>query len=101
MRTANRTLPSAINPIRRIARSQSAGASRVKRGAREMNIRLIPVILLGLSACSTEAIYMKNPATGEVATCGAHPLAFPIYATIAATHDQECVRNYKDQGFVR
>jgi len=67
-------------------------------------MRLIALILLfglSLAACTTETIYMKNRATGETATCGAHPMAFPIYATIAATHDQECVQNYKDQGFVR
>jgi hypothetical protein len=59
------------------------------------------ILLAGLSSCTTETIYMKNRATGETAICGAHPMAFPIYATIAATHDQECVQNYKDQGFVR
>lgn len=57
--------------------------------------------LVALGACTTEAIYMKNRATGETAICGAHSMAFPIYATIAATHDQECVQNYKDQGFLR
>jgi hypothetical protein len=44
---------------------------------------------------------MNNRTTGETAICGAHSMAFPIYATIAATHDQACVQNYKDQGFVR
>jgi hypothetical protein len=59
------------------------------------------VLLAMLAACTTETIYLKNPATGQMATCGSHPLAFPIYATIAATHDQECVRDFKEQGFVR
>lgn len=64
--------------------------------------RSVALVLLGaLSACSTETIYMKNRVTGEAAVCGDHSMAFPIYATIAATHDQECVQNYKDQGFVR
>lgn len=58
------------------------------------------VFLVFLSAC-TETIYMKNSATGQMATCGHHPLIFPIYATIAAAHDQDCVGNYKEQGFVR
>lgn len=61
---------------------------------------LLAVLLLS-QACTTETIYLKNPATGEVATCGAHPLAFPIYATVAASHDQECVRDFRDQGYVR
>jgi hypothetical protein len=59
------------------------------------------VSLVGLTACTTESIYMKNPASGEVAECGGHPLAFPIYATIAATHDADCVRDYKEQGWLR
>jgi len=59
------------------------------------------LLLVGLAGCSTETIYLKNPATGETATCGGHPLAFPIYATVAASHDQECVQDYKEQGFVR
>ena len=62
---------------------------------------LLLVILPLLTACTTETIYLKNTATGEVATCGAHPLAFPIYATVAASHDQECVNDYKTQGYVR
>ena len=62
---------------------------------------LIIAALLALPACTTEAIYMRNPKTGEVATCGAHPLAFPIYATVAASHDHECVEDYREQGFVR
>ena len=62
---------------------------------------LLLVILPLLAACTTETIYLKNTATGEVATCGAHPLAFPIYATVAASHDQDCVNDYKAQGYVR
>jgi hypothetical protein len=60
---------------------------------------LLPLLALG--ACSTDIIYMKNPATGQTATCGGHPLAFPIYATVAASHDGECVQDYKEQGYVR
>jgi hypothetical protein len=64
-------------------------------------MRLIGLIfLVALSGC-TEAIHLRNAETGQVATCGDHPLVFPIYATIAATHDGECVRDYKEQGFVR
>jgi hypothetical protein len=61
---------------------------------------LAPLLLLATAGC-TETISMRNPATGEVATCGAHPLAFPIYATIASTHDRECVQDFKEQGYVR
>ena len=61
---------------------------------------ILLVSLVALPAC-TEAIHLRNPATGQVATCGNHPLAFPVYATIASTHDQECVRDFKEQGFVR
>ena len=63
-----------------------------------LGLLLVPLIL---ASCTTEAIYMRDPKTGQTATCGAHPLAFPIYATIAASHDQECVQDYKEQGYVR
>jgi hypothetical protein len=33
--------------------------------------------------------------------CGGHPLLLPIYAMVAKGHDQECMKDYKDQGFVR
>ena len=58
------------------------------------------ILLLALTSC-TESIYMKDPKTSIVATCGNHPMAFPIYATIAASKDQDCVQNYKEQGYVR
>jgi hypothetical protein len=58
-------------------------------------------LLVTPAACTTDTVYLRNPTTGETATCGGHPLAFPIYATVASTHDQECVQDYKDQGFVR
>lgn len=63
--------------------------------------RLVLALLMLLPACTTETIHMRNPSTGDLATCGAHPLAFPIYATIAATHDHDCVQDYKEQGYVR
>jgi len=56
---------------------------------------------VALAGCTTEVIQMRNPTTGQVATCGNHSLAFPIYATIASTHDHECVQDYKEQGYVR
>jgi hypothetical protein len=67
-----------------------------------MRVLLLTAFLLSsLTACTTETIYMKNQATGETVTCGGHPLAFPIYATVAAAHDHDCVQDYKDQGYVR
>lgn len=57
-------------------------------------------LVLCLGAC-TEAMYMKDPATGQVAECGGHWLLFPIYATVASTHDGECVKDYKEQGWTR
>lgn len=65
-----------------------------------MRKSILLILLVALTGC-TETIYMKNRATGEVAVCGDHSLAFPIYATIASTHDRECVQDYKDQGYAR
>lgn len=55
---------------------------------------------IALGGC-TEAIRMTNPTTGQVATCGNHPLLFPIYATVASTNDRDCVQDFKEQGYVR
>ena len=63
-------------------------------------IWMMGAVGLALAGC-TEAIQMKNPTPGAVATCGNHSLFIPIYATIASTHDHECVQDYKDQGYVR
>ena len=44
---------------------------------------------------------MHNPTTGQTFACGGHPLVLPIYAMVAQSHDQDYVKDYKDQGFVR
>ena len=54
-----------------------------------------------IAGCATETIYMKNRTTGEIAKCGGHSLAFPIYATVASTHYEDCVNDYKEQGYFR
>ena len=61
-------------------------------------ILVLPMLLVG---CTTETIYLTDPKTGTVAKCGGHSLAFPIYATVASTHDHECVEDYKSQGYER
>lgn len=53
---------------------------------------------VALAGCTTEVIQMRNPTTGQVATCGNHSLAFPIYATIASTHDQSVSRIIRSRG---
>jgi hypothetical protein len=74
---------------------------RPRKNWRRMIARIAIVILaVGCDGC-TETIAMKNPTTGEVYTCGGHPLLLPIYAMVAKGHDEECVKDYKDQGFVR
>ena len=68
--------------------------------ARAMRSVVGILVLASLPAC-TEEISMQNPATGRLATCGDHPMVFPIYATIASTHDKDCVQDFKEQGYVR
>ena len=55
------------------------------------------LLLVMLPSCTTGTIYLTNSATGQVVSCGGHPLAFPIYATIASTHDRECVRTTRNK----
>lgn len=77
--------------------------SNMRKGiiiARAMRLVTGILLLASLPAC-TEAIYMQNQTTGRLATCGDHPMVFPIYATIASTHDKDCVQDFKEQGYVR
>lgn len=66
---------------------------------------IIAAAVLGLAGCGpTDTILMRNYATGATATCGAHSLGNPyaiVASTVAVIGDQDCVRDYKEQGFVR
>jgi len=54
-----------------------------------------------VAACSqTEPVYMKNPVTGQSATCGPYKNN-DLNATAAAIHEKQCIEDYKEQGFVR
>jgi hypothetical protein len=56
---------------------------------------------LALLACShTDPVYMKNAATGKVVVCGPYKNN-DFNATAAATHEQQCIQDYKEQGFLR
>ena len=55
--------------------------------------------LLVLAACTTP-IKMRNPATGAVAQCGPYRYS-GLQAQASAFREAQCIRDYKEQGYVR
>lgn len=63
-----------------------------------MRIGLIAIVILTVGACSS-GIQMHNPTTGATATCGPYSMVGGGYS--AAVREAQCVRDYKEQGYVR
>jgi len=63
-------------------------------------VLLIPFLF---SACSTDLIYLKNKETGEVVHCGGHFVGLDKDFKIEgiAQEESQCIKDYKEQGFVR
>jgi hypothetical protein len=56
---------------------------------------------LALLACvHTDPVYMRNATTGKVVVCGPYRNN-GVNAEPAATHERQCIQDYKEQGFVR
>lgn len=60
---------------------------------------------LAAAGCTTPATTLRNPATGQVATCGGNTASSvaggAIGYSIQRGADNRCVENYQRQGFVR
>jgi hypothetical protein len=54
----------------------------------------------GTNQASSETVYLRNPATGQVVTCGPYQLS-GIGSPEAASAERRCIDNYQQQGFVR
>ncbi len=65
-----------------------------------MRIALAAAALLLATSCSSETAYLKNPATGEAATCGPYSLR-GLGATAQALALRGCIDDYQRQGFIR
>lgn len=61
------------------------------------------LLLTCLAACATPTTTLKNEKTGQVVTCGggtAGSIAGGMIGyNIQKSNDQDCVNNYKNQGF--
>lgn len=56
--------------------------------------------LLLVSGCSYETVYMKNPATGQIAACGPYRV-WDIGGMVREKAERGCIEAYQQQGFVR
>lgn len=65
--------------------------------------RLLPLLLLPLAACTTPMTVMKNPKTGQIATCGGSATGSMVGGIVGyeiqKSNDGNCVQEYMKQGF--
>jgi hypothetical protein len=62
----------------------------------DMRVALLVLVAVTLAGCM-DSVAMRNPNTGEMTKCG--PYFGNAYAN--AAREAQCVRDYKEQGFVR
>jgi len=58
------------------------------------------VSFFALAACTTSAISLRNPSTGQTAKCGPY-LLDGLGSNSQALRESKCVDDYQRQGFVR
>lgn len=63
-------------------------------------MRYLAVLLLALSACSTEAVTLRAR-DGRAVTCGPYSTITADQSYIAATRESQCIADYQRQGFER
>lgn len=63
---------------------------------------ILSVVLL-LTGCTTDLIYLKNKETGQTVTCGGKFVGLDKDFKIEgiAAQESQCINDYKEQGFVR
>jgi uncharacterized lipoprotein YajG len=70
-----------------------------------MRVLLPFATILALAACTTPQTTLRNPATGQVVTCGGNTASSlaggAVGYSIQRGADNRCVENYVAQGFVR
>ena len=60
------------------------------------------ILLLLLAACGTTPVVMVNPETGATVQCGPYRTgSYSIGSDAAAAREAQCIRDYKEQGYVR
>jgi len=61
-------------------------------------IALTIVLCAALGACADGRTYMRNPATGQLVTCGTrHP--YTVVESAVEQREAQCIQDYKEQGF--
>lgn len=60
---------------------------------------LCTALAISVSACSTPAMLVKNPETGDVNRCGGGITTSLIDYYMTKNKDAECVEQFKDQGY--
>lgn len=65
----------------------------------------LPLLLFPLVGCTTPTTVLKNPKTGQIATCGGSATGSMVGGVIGyhiqKSNDSDCVSNYMGEGFKR
>jgi hypothetical protein len=60
------------------------------------------ILLLAFAGYSyTDAVYLRNPATGQTVKCGPYRTNAGTNPELAGTQEHQCINDYQVQGFVR
>jgi len=63
-------------------------------------VMLCVAVALVLAGC-TSAIHMRNPTTGQTATCGPFPTGWALGGLQVAQREQQCISDFQRQGYER
>jgi hypothetical protein len=66
-----------------------------------MTRTLFPALCLALIGCTTSAVTLKNPATGQTAQCGPYLVEGVGQPGSVAQREARCIDDFQNQGFVR
>jgi hypothetical protein len=64
------------------------------------SIFLVAACLL-VAGCTTSAVEMRNPLTGQVAKCGPYGFGLAFGGLHTAERERGCIADYQRQGFER
>jgi uncharacterized protein YcfJ len=65
----------------------------------------LPIVFLLAAGCTTPKTMLKNPQTGQVASCGGSAMGSMVGGVIGyhiqKSNDSDCVADYTAQGFTK
>jgi hypothetical protein len=68
-----------------------------------MRVLWVVVLVVGLAACATQPIMLKNAKTGQVTQCGPYTNMHPFFPGLSphGQAERDCISDFQRQGFER